>query len=137
MLSLNRPEGGELNKLLDACNAAARDFKQPELYVTNPPKRGKNRDKDGTQARRERSRSGTPNIVAKDREERFHISIAWTLEDPGSVDIQALSDQDVQAVRATKVRFEEVKVKVGKVVTVIPFDKKTANAESSSAMLGL
>jgi hypothetical protein len=96
------------------------------------------------EARKKRRRSSaakadTPEIVKpRDRSAAFHISIAWTLEDPGTAHAGLLQSEEVEVflekgIRAMKVRFEMVKVKIGNAVSVVPLSRKV---EASLGILG-
>ncbi|KAF2806798.1 uncharacterized protein BDZ99DRAFT_448347 [Mytilinidion resinicola] len=147
VLGLARPEGDELNKLLDACNVTAVEFGQPELYSgsgSNEDSKDEIEKVEGRKHKKKRRRSrrstsSTKVDVLQGRSEAFHISIAWTLEDPGTVYTELLQSPDVEAflekeVRAMQVRFEGVKVKIGNAVCVVPLARKV---DDSHGMLGL
>jgi hypothetical protein len=62
--------------------------------------------------------------------EKFHISIAWSLEEPPSslgriAGETACNAMDLpRAVRSLRVPFGEVKVRIGQVVTSMPLDPR-------------
>jgi hypothetical protein len=56
----------------------------------------------------------------------FHISIAWTLEQPDQdlLDVtKSVATDQLKAAREVAVKVEEIKAKVGNVVTNIPLPK--------------
>ncbi|KAF2498614.1 hypothetical protein BU16DRAFT_524703 [Lophium mytilinum] len=149
VLGLAQPEGDELNKLLDACNATAVEFRQPELYsgsgssenIKDEIENAEGRKHRKKRRRSRRSTSSTKVEAPQDRSEAFHISIAWTLEDPGTAYTDLLQGPDVEAfldkeVRAMKVRLEGVKVKIGNAVSLVPL-APAKKLDDSHGMLGL
>jgi len=168
VLSLARPTGDALNKLLDACNYAAVDFGQPELYSGRTPNennevrgedvepRKKSKVRRRSSSMNDNNEGGNLNLemeksieqrqlssaamlaTPQDRSDSFHISIAWTLEDPGAVYADLLQSPEVdrflkKEVGAMKVRFDGVKVKIGNTVSVVPLNIKV---DISQGILG-
>lgn len=97
VLSLERPAGNELNRMLRACNALAKKLGQPTLYTG-----GRVRDVDS-----------------------FHISIAWSLELRESSCVQSVAlPQSLPAklaerLQALRIGFSELKVRIGQDVSSI------------------
>jgi hypothetical protein len=103
----------ELMKLLRACNSVANMYDQPRLY-----------EGDGNgEFQRENQAASNGEEVSK----KFHISIAWSLQKPSEngvgqdVDIGVAS---LKSVRTVSVPFNEVKVRIGQDVTLLPLDVK-------------
>ncbi|KAF4552601.1 Hypothetical protein D9617_9g023900 [Elsinoe fawcettii] len=106
-------DGAALGKVLAVTNAVARNFGLAELYV-----------------RRER---GVEEVVAQGEarrpigegmmeEDKFHISIAWSLnagEELGELSGEA--KEVLEEIKKVKIQFRDVKVKVGRDVTSVPF----------------
>lgn len=109
VLRLQRPEKDELSKLLSACNEVAEAFKQPLLYVADRPKMS----------------STTTNAEANPAgDDKFHISIAWSLKQPAVGDDTDTSTRDFAAL---KVPFSEVKVRIGQDVTTLPLPARRSS----------
>ncbi|KAL1303994.1 hypothetical protein AAFC00_000438 [Neodothiora populina] len=123
----DRANSTGLNSLLSTSNRTAKTFNQPELYVsrTTPTKRPLPRASSHATLDNRGDFSGY-----------FHISIAWSLAEPGScsvsedkhssdVEHEASWNQEVRdalrAVESMRITFSEVKVRVGKDVTTLPF----------------
>jgi hypothetical protein len=107
-------EDDALLKLLRTCNSVAVKYGQPKLY-----------EDDDVQGRGKRP----PRHMSK-ISEKFHISIAWSLEEPPSslgriAGETACSAMDLPpAVRSLRVPFGEVKVRIGQDVTSMPLDTR-------------
>jgi hypothetical protein len=103
-----------LFKLLRTCNSVAVKYGQPKLYEDD--------DVDGRGKR-------PPSQMSK-ISEKFHISIAWSLEEPPSslgmiAGETACNAMDLPpAVRSLRVPFGEVKVRIGQDVTSMPLDPR-------------
>ncbi|EFR02124.1 hypothetical protein MGYG_05126 [Nannizzia gypsea CBS 118893] len=109
VLRLNRPANNGLNQLLRLSNSVLSHFSQPPLYE-NPV---------GTQKRKNRKQAGNRDdsvqssaSIDTDHTDCFHISIAWTLEEPSDEEKERLTTIDLR-VRELVVEFNSVKVKVG------------------------
>ncbi len=119
VLGLRRPRGDGLNRLLRICNTVAEDFGQPELYGSPPakeqtpstPSMGISKERDGKV-------SGE-----FDRSEAFHISIAWTLEEPPQIEDGGGQSDDGGGEPDLSVEVKDVKVKCGNFVMSIPLKK--------------
>ncbi|KAK5135359.1 hypothetical protein LTR08_005301 [Meristemomyces frigidus] len=116
VLSLQRPENDELTKLLSASNYVAKTFQQPLLYQEDS-----------------RSSKGSGAIAKQnarlDEAGKFHISIAWSLDRPASIDGPSGNDcgQRGAAESVTfatllgglDIAFAVVKVRIGQDVTTV------------------
>jgi hypothetical protein len=111
VLKLGKPANNELNKLLSSCNATAQHFGVPMLYADHP-----NRTIDD-------SSEVKPRQEAMDRSDAFHISIAWTLEEPDRQAREQLADLDRTHLQQLEVSFSLVKLKIGNVVNDISLTK--------------
>jgi len=109
VLKLGKPANNELNKLLSACNATAHQFEVSMLYA----------------AASKQSVASASDVEeqdkARDRSAAFHISIAWTLEEPDEQARAQLADLDRTGLQRLQVRFSLLKLKIGNVVNDIPF----------------
>lgn len=111
VLALDRSALPDLQKLLGAANATAAQFGQPKLYY-----------------------EGGSTSEQAGHTEKFHISIAWTLQDPtgnpavSKIDITTLAAStgkpDLQSIN---VSFTEVKVRIGQDVTAIPLGPRRSH----------
>ena len=107
-------EDDALFKLLRTCNSVAAKYGQPKLYEDDDAHGGGKR---------------TPKQMSK-VSEKFHISIAWSLEEPPSslrtiAGETACTTMDLPpAVRSLRVPFGEVKVRIGQDVTSMPLDPR-------------
>ncbi|KIW20180.1 hypothetical protein PV08_00755 [Exophiala spinifera] len=104
VLKLSRPPNDELNKLLSACNAAARRLGLTELYAHQR----KRVDEDGLREKLERS----------DMTDAFHISIAWSLHQPEKQAREQLHKLD--GLEPPVIGFSKLKLKMGNVIVDIP-----------------
>lgn len=119
---LERPDQDELNRLLNACNDTARSFGLGALY-----------ERDEFCAESARSAAGhkqKSNSKDGDRSDRFHISLAWTLEAPSAEYIDPLSDPQIarfvqeSITDSLSVKFDVVKVKIGNAVHSLKLNTK-------------
>lgn len=109
VLSLARPEGDQLNDLLQLCNKVATEYDQPRLYDTP-------NFEPSTPSVDQGSNDGF------DRSSAFHISIAWTLVPPSQDLIEAAIQWSNDTIDAFTV--EDIKVKIGNAVTSVPLKAK-------------
>lgn len=98
VLRLSTPENDDLNRLLKACNACAREYGQPELY------------------KQDRMSDVDPNKTGAGMDDRFHISIAWTLEKPDTHDSRSTSSHEASGLYTEALSFTTVKLKIGNAV---------------------
>ena len=133
VLHVRRPERDSLNRLLRLSNRALAKHGQPPLYETPITLGGTSRERtasttDGgstggskTPSRRPQSRTAARDTEeVKDYSECFHISIAWSLIEPSTLDQEAISKIDLGKAKELMVRFDCVKAKIGNNVTSIP-----------------
>lgn len=116
VLGIEKPAKNELNKLLGACNGAAGKCGHPGLYVggvgdgpmeteTLPIK------EDQADARQHAG------VEETDWSDRFHVSIAWNLEEPHPEWVSLVKSVNLdEHVRSLEASFDAVKVRVGNVV---------------------
>jgi hypothetical protein len=107
-------EGDALLKLLRTCNFVADKYNQPKLYEDDDVHGGGKR----------------PSRQTSKISDKFHISIAWSLEEPPSsgrtiAGETACDAMDLPpAVHSLRVPFGEVKVRIGQDVTSMPLDPR-------------
>ncbi|ETI25840.1 hypothetical protein G647_02617 [Cladophialophora carrionii CBS 160.54] len=109
VLRLSKPEDDELNKLLSICNATAVRFGLSQLY---------NDIAETDQGGAVQPRSRTP-VSTTDKSDAFHISIAWTLQDPKDR-ARKLVGLGVDQLHGLKVSFSLLKIKMGNTVIDLP-----------------
>ena len=120
-------------KLLKASNAAAGEFGQPPLYATTETQADYEKTNQKPRAKRVRLGGGDfrDGLAAKaevDKEDEemvgaFHFSIGWTLKAPDERTVERLKDVTA-ASKGFDIRVENVKVKMGNGVSVIPLTEK-------------
>lgn len=115
VLRLHKPQGDQLNKLLRVSNQALAVFGQPPLYASQ--KQGQNQDSKQPDEAAAVEEGGTLNdIEGGDFTEKFHISLAWSLTEPPVEEQQRVSRVGLESLKALKIPFNSVKVKIGNVV---------------------
>jgi hypothetical protein len=124
VLSLGRPGGDSLNKLLQTCNGTAQEFGQPLLYAKSV---GKN------EVSKKGKESITSNPAIQDLSDSFHISLAWTLEKPSARVLENTRDICANVLfenlKDCSFMVDEIKAKIGNIVTSIQLHSKLAEKE--------
>ncbi|KAL8708297.1 MAG: hypothetical protein Q9220_006772 [cf. Caloplaca sp. 1 TL-2023] len=147
VVQAQRPSEDELNRLLRASNLVARNFGQPLLYASQaasnepiPTPKKHASDERGRGAKANASKGfigGTASTLHsyEDMSDSFHISIAWTLEEPPR-NLQEYHSQGNAAVYSAKseVLVQAVKAKMGNGTMVIPIGFE---ATMSNEIIGL
>jgi hypothetical protein len=124
-LRLKKPESDGLNKLLHVSNQIVHEYGQPPLYaktLTTPDKSSKNKFP-------LRKTSKSHRVDMNDVSAAFHISIGWTLRSPsqGLLELtKTLARDHMDELDQILVKIEEIKSKVGNVVTSIPLPKSVS-----------
>ncbi|KAJ4984274.1 hypothetical protein SVAN01_10243 [Stagonosporopsis vannaccii] len=109
VLGIEKPAHDELNRLLSACNEAARKSGFPALYAG-----GKG---DGPMENNSPTARSSDEHDSIDRSENFHISIAWNLEEPDPQWVDLVRGLHVDShIRSPQASFGVVKARVGNVV---------------------
>jgi hypothetical protein len=120
-LGAAKPNGDELNRLLQVSNQVCHTNQQPELYV--PMKDDRKNSELQSKKQKVSLAQRLPDVSSTssgqpDYSDSFHISLAWSLE------AQTLSTADSQAVpeelQTLSVNFDRVKVKIGNSITSLP-----------------
>jgi hypothetical protein len=131
VLSIEKPAQNELNKLLVASNEATGRCGHPGLYVGGPGDGPMENNGTHNGAKRRESRHHEEHDV--DFSDRFHISIAWNLEEPDpewTLLVKAINvSNHLQSPQST---FDAVKARVGNAVHSIDL-----RAARSGRTLGL
>ncbi|KAL4765119.1 HVSL domain-containing protein [Aspergillus foveolatus] len=110
VLRVKRPNGDCLNRLLHISNRSLGLFNQPPLYAPLF------NSKSGTQP----SIRGSKPASTGDYTKCFHISIAWSLEEPSAEEKKSMESIDIQRLKALKIKFDCLKAKIGNNVSSIP-----------------
>jgi U6 snRNA phosphodiesterase len=111
VLKLAKPTGDELNKLLWICNAVADQFDLPLLYSV----------KGGVQTGLQSGAGDQKNGQTADKSHAFHISVAWTLDEPNDEIRRHLANAQDDQLGELKVSFSILKLKLGNTVVDLPF----------------
>lgn len=137
---MQRPDGDELNKLLEATNLIASRFDQPTLYTdSNQPssqaysqtRTRPNVGKNEKEADRAISNADEPKArreASTDLSSHCHVSIAWTLSQPLEGMKRRTDNFMVGREMGNDLNIDAVKVKVGNAVTSIQLSTKTNSA---------
>jgi U6 snRNA phosphodiesterase len=136
VLRLRKPEGDGLNRLLDVCNGTVEEYSQPSLYAAS--RHARERPLKVTAWPRKQGRNNivpTPKTEeVSDYSSAFHISVAWTLEQPSSFVMNstksAINDEAFEALESVPITVDAVKVKVGNIVTSIFLPLKVIEGKS-------
>ena len=114
-VGIARPAASRLNELLRSCNEVAISRGLPALYM-NPDLAHGGEKNLGSNSEQAKSDNST---------DRFHFSIAWTLDDPlphGQLMAPvAVSSQALEVVESIEVNVQTVKVKIGNCISSLPF----------------
>lgn len=119
VLGIEKPHNDELNRLLHLSNTAAREYYQPLLYENE-----KAEDKSLTVTQlssHAKRKHAAESLMIKDHTEKFHISIAWTLQKPCDSGKERLSTVDISCIKDIRVPFECMKARIGNNVITLPF----------------
>ncbi|KAJ5765290.1 hypothetical protein N7520_004849 [Penicillium odoratum] len=103
VLHVAKPEQDSLNSLLHLSNSVLDRFNQPPLYASR----------------------NTP--LTQDFSDCFHISLAWTLNEPSQEDKDRVSATDLKPLQHLKIQFDGVKVKIGNNHAIIKYYKTRMN----------
>ena len=136
VLGIEKPAHDELNRLLNACNEATRRCGYPGLYIGGHGD-GPMEDNTVNNVSKKRKSQQTDEDDT-DRSDRFHVSIAWNLEEPDSEWISLVKRIDLsEQVRPPAAAFDAVKARVGNVVHNIDLSNRTLSLGGKRGMLGL
>ncbi|KAE8451056.1 hypothetical protein EG329_004728 [Mollisiaceae sp. DMI_Dod_QoI] len=125
VLRLQKPDLDGLNKLLYTSNAVVQEYSQPPLYAKPTQSNVKYRTK--FESRKVATKkTASPWIDMEDFSTAFHISIAWTLAAPSPELLEltkSLTSNNFDKIKQIRVAVEEIKAKVGNIVTNMPLPK--------------
>jgi hypothetical protein len=115
VLSIGKPAQDELNRLLKACNEASGKCGHPGLYVGGHGDGPMENNTPHNEPKRRRSQQHEDEN--NDRSDRFHISIAWNLEEPDPAWTSLIKTIDVSKhLESPQASFNVVKARIGNVV---------------------
>ncbi|KAF7942132.1 hypothetical protein BELL_0019g00030 [Botrytis elliptica] len=130
VLRVNTPESNALNKLLHVSNKVVEEFGQPPLYANSRTSvngqqvaKGAHHSQHGKPFRGKTQQKKDAFNGMADLSDAFHISIAWTLLPPDQELIEAterLTANELMKVKQIQLKTEEIKAKIGNVVTNVP-----------------
>ncbi|KAF2636590.1 hypothetical protein P280DRAFT_409034 [Massarina eburnea CBS 473.64] len=133
VLVAEKPAQDELNRLLAACNDAARRCRHPALYTGG---RGDGpMDGNTSEATAGKRRKSSQDV---DCTENFHVSIAWNLVEPDPAWSGLVQKLDISNhVDGLEMSFNVVKAKIGNAVSSIDLASRKAGLGTNSGLLGL
>lgn len=91
-------------------------FGQPPLYETPSQQSPESREKSKKRTPRDRKADKAAEASEQptvDYSHCFHISIAWSLDEPSPEDRERVANVDLSALRGFRVHFSSVKAKIG------------------------
>lgn len=139
VLRINAPGTNGLNKLLHVSNKVVQEHGQPPLYTRAADEKISSRESELVRSSSTPVR-GEPRVEwhgMQDASDAFHISIAWALEPPSNQMLDAtrsLAMDQFEEVKKALLKVEDIKAKVGNVVTSIRLHRTVVEGES---MFGL
>lgn len=115
ILTLNKPRNKELQRLLTACNRVAKEFNLPELYAADRA------GSVGVPTSQQAEEEYLPTTTKFQDNDKFHISIGWTLQRPETFDY--LESAYPEYITSLGIHFTTIRLKIGNQITAIPLDK--------------
>ncbi|KAL3465305.1 U6 snRNA phosphodiesterase Usb1 [Aspergillus heterothallicus] len=115
VLRVKRPNQDDLNHLLRISNRSLGLFGQPPLY--GPASKVSEID-----VIKQPTESGISEME-KDYTECFHVSLAWSLQEPHTRDKVRMENLASQRLDLLRIRFDSVKAKIGNHVSNIPLSQ--------------
>jgi hypothetical protein len=136
VLSIEKPAQNELNRLLSACNEATGKCGYPGLYVGGY---GDGPMEDSTkhdEVKRQKSQHNEGENT--DLSDRFHVSIAWNLEEPDPEWVSSVKAIDVgKHIKPPEASFDVVKARIGNVVHNLDLKIARSSRKAKVGILGL
>jgi hypothetical protein len=139
-LRIQRPATDGLNKLLHVSNTIVQEYGQQPLYIKSikASKDATTKNNRGPRAKPDRRNSLSKKSSMfdwgkmKDASDAFHVSIAWALEAPSQKLVELtnsrMSDK-FEEFKQTQVKIDEIKSKVGNVVSSMPLRKSVVEGK--------
>lgn len=131
VMRLETPPENELNRILGRCNEVGEEFGQPPLYESRtstepkpspPSKKRKLQNNYQAAPMFPKARTSVPAADGK-----FHVSIAWMLTPPDKTTLKAtkaVEELRFPEVRKLHIDVNEIKVKIGNIVTSVGLPEK-------------
>ncbi|KAG4440967.1 hypothetical protein IFR05_003531 [Cadophora sp. M221] len=130
VLSIPKPESDGLNKILFVCNSIVKQYGQPPLYPKPPTgpsiyarkKQQRRQSQENRETPSDKSHTNLDWSEIQDATDAFHISLAWTLQDPSQELLElteSVAKDHLNRLQNIEVSVKEIKCKVGNVVTSI------------------
>ncbi|KAI5296771.1 hypothetical protein KEM56_005349 [Ascosphaera pollenicola] len=117
VLGIEKPPNDELNRLLRLSNTAAQSFGKPLLYEN------------------EATAKSAKQTSTVDHTNHFHISIAWTLQEPSAKGKERLSAIDLRRIKEMAIYFDCMKARIGNNVVTLPFSTRKNAQESGIGLI--
>ncbi|KAG0651202.1 U6 snRNA phosphodiesterase [Hyphodiscus hymeniophilus] len=127
VLRLHEPPSNSLNKVLHISNKVVQEYGQPTLYATPPEIHVRKSKSKGSRASQSDLDIKMDWDAMQNVSDAFHVSIAWMLERPSfelMATTKSLFTDGFGNMDELSFRAEEVKAKVGNLVTSIPLPGK-------------
>ena len=137
VLRLDRAPENELNRLLALSNRCLAVYGQPPLYDVSGPDR-KHSLADGVYREDGRmvNEPKAANFLEQSRSVQgdfcsfFHISLAWTLEEPSIRERKTAARLDLSIIGKFHISFDNVKVKIGNIISDMQLSTKVHDEKS-------
>jgi hypothetical protein len=137
VIGIEKSTCNELNRLLNACNEATGRCGHPALY-TGGQGDGPMENNPVSDGSKKRKSEATEEDEEVDHSNRFHISIAWNLEEPDPELISLIKTLDVaKYLHQPQAAFNTVKARVGNMVHNIVLRTGKSDHSTRRGVLGL
>ncbi|KAF2742617.1 hypothetical protein M011DRAFT_497434 [Sporormia fimetaria CBS 119925] len=146
VLGIERPPNDELNHLLEVCNAATSEFGFSGLYTGTEGDGPHHQEAVAPNSKRRKTDNGSsaeiediskPQQIKMDCTSKFHISIAWNLDEPATEWTELVRNMDIKSLLPPpKVHFDAVKARIGNVVHTLPLATRLSLTKKTG-ILGL
>ncbi|KAF8865313.1 hypothetical protein BDZ45DRAFT_788981 [Acephala macrosclerotiorum] len=136
VLRLQKPNSDGLNKLLHVSNAVVQEHGQPPLYAKPSTSSIVKSGKSPNQSRKRKLFIENATSLWKDMQDlstALHISIAWTLTEPSQELVEltkSVTHDKFDKIKKIQISVEEIKAKVGNIVTRMPLPKSVTVGKS-------
>lgn len=137
VLRIDRPAKDELNRLLMISNRSLALFGQPALYedaslVLSNRSSGRDRDRDPSSSDALKPTKlpnglGAVHVQDSNYSTCFHISLAWSLQEPSHEERNKIAFLDSPKLRRMPINFDVVKTRIGNTVSNIQLSSKARN----------
>jgi hypothetical protein len=136
VLSIEKPAQNELNRLLSACNEASGKCGHPGLYIGGHGDGPMEINTKDNEVKRQKSQHIEGENT--DLSDRFHVSIAWNLEEPDPEWVSLVKAIDVgKHIKPPEALFDVVKARIGNIVHNLDLKPARSRRTSKIGFLGL